>query len=131
MQVLKSKQSKFIRNMLVLAGLIGIVLIGWLLGHILRFSIPELWHPPLQDTDPGTRYVMEYEGIRRIVAVSASGLANLSEGNPPPLAFGALSGACSGTTYFTSLPAKCHTVDGRLVELRDSGPALILELQGK
>ena len=42
----KPKQVEFARNVLILAALIGVVLFSWLLGHILRFSIPAFWHPP-------------------------------------------------------------------------------------
>jgi hypothetical protein len=44
--------SKFIPNFVVLAAIVGFVLTGWLIGHILRYSTPALWHPPIQETDP-------------------------------------------------------------------------------
>ena len=109
-----SKQS-FARNLLVLATLIGTASLGWLAGHILRYSIPALWHPPLQETNPHikTGYEFEFEGERFILMPQENPWVRVyidgAQVKPPE--------QCAGHTYYTSLPAKCHTADGRLVRV--------------
>lgn len=113
------KRAEVFRNVLILATLIGLVLFSWLVGHILRYSIPALWHPPIQETDPQTEYGidLEFEGIRRLVV-----LPEMAPGNAQIQIYKrevqiTLPGRCLGYTYYTSLPAKCRTVDGRLVQV--------------
>jgi hypothetical protein len=68
------KPSKPILNVLVLAALIGTVLFGWLSGHILRYSIPAFWHPPIQETDPHIKngYQFEFESERILLTPQES-----------------------------------------------------------
>ncbi len=115
----ETKRGETVRKTLVLAALIGAVLFSWLLGHVLRFSIPALWQPPLQELNPQTEYGFEIElaGIRRLAVfpgLAPAGLATQLQRLPAP---GAPPGECQGLTYFTSLPAKCLTPDGRLIEV--------------
>jgi hypothetical protein len=124
----KPKRVEFARNVLVLAILVGLVLFSWLLGHILRYSIPALWHPPFQETDPQIKYGLEidFEGIRRSVV-----LPGLAPGGVPAQAqrseiWAAPPAECPGYTYYTSLPAKCRTVNGRLVQVRPTGSRILL-----
>jgi hypothetical protein len=124
----KPKRVEFARNVLVLTTLVGLVLFSWLLGHILRYSIPALWHPPIRETDPRIEYglALDFEGIRRSVV-----LPGLAPGNAPAPAqlseiWAAPPSECPGYTYYTSLPAKCRTVDGRLVQVRSSESRILL-----
>jgi hypothetical protein len=127
------KQAGILAKILVLVALVGLVLLSWLAGHILRFSIPALWHPPLPETNPRIRYgdEIEFEGIRREVVLT--GVApetwyariEVRAGQAP------MSADCMGLTYFTSLPAKCLTADGRLVIVQEFEPNVILIPRGK
>ena len=56
----ESKQSAFIRNILVLIVVIGLVLGGWLAGHILRYSNPMFWHPPIEEIVPVEKIGMHF-----------------------------------------------------------------------
>ena len=117
----KPKLFEFFRNILVLATLVGLVLFSWLFGHILRYSIPALWHPPLQETDPQIKVGVEFdlEGIRRMAVFTGIAAANVSPQSQLPAGLGAQPAMCLGFTYYTSLPAKCRTVDGRLVAVTE------------
>jgi len=129
----KPERVEVIRNVLVLAALIGLVLFGWLLGHILRYSIPALWHAPIQENDSQIKYGVEFQfdGIRRSVVLPGLAPAipvapvQIREGQKP------LPVACPGYTYYTSLPAKCRTLDGRLVQVGGVESNVILIPQGK
>jgi hypothetical protein len=125
------KRMETIRNVLILAALVGLVLLSLLLGHILRYSIPALWHPPIQETDPQIRYGVEFEGIRRLIIFP--GLALQTAPGPVLIreGWGAPPGECFGTTYYTSLPAKCQAADGRLVQAGGIESNVILILPGK
>ena len=120
------QRPKFILNLLVLTTVIGLVLTGWLAGHILRFSIPAYYHqqPPNPEVNPKIKigYEFEFEG-EPFVVVSPEGnplvQVFLSEGQMIPLE------RCLGATYYTSLPAKCHTADGKLVRVGVQGVQLI------
>ena len=69
-----SKSYKLILNVLVLVALIGTVLFGWLAGHILRYSNPAFWHPPIQETNPHIEngYQFEFEGEHLVLPPQAS-----------------------------------------------------------
>lgn len=107
-----NKQS-FARNLLVLAALIGTVALGWLAGHILRYSIPALWHPPIQEMNPQIRngYEFEFEDERFILTPQENPWVRVYIGRTRV----ELQERCLGITYYTSLPAKCQSVDGNLV----------------
>lgn len=55
---------KLIRNLLVLFSVIGLVLTGWLAGHILRYSIPahQFRHPPVPEFDLHLKNGNQFEG---------------------------------------------------------------------
>ena len=124
----KPKSVEFARNVLVLAILVGLVLFSWLLGHILRYSIPALWHPPVQDRDPQIKYGLEidFEGIRRSVVLPGLAPGGVPAQAQPSEIWAAPPAECPGYTYYTSLPAKCRTVDGRLVQVRPTGSRILL-----
>ena len=109
-----SKQS-FARNLLILVALTGTVLFGWVAGHILRYSIPSLWHPPVQETNPHIKngYQFEFEGEPLVITSPENPWVRIYFGSEllKP------SEQCEGLTYYTSLPAKCHTADGQLVRV--------------
>lgn len=128
-----SKRVEIIRNVLVLATLVGVVLLSWLFGHILRYSIPAFWQPPVQETDPQIKVGLEFEfeGIRRLAVLPGLAPVNGSVQFQFALAPGARPAECLGQTYYTSLPAKCRSVDGRLVMVREFESKFILIPQGK
>lgn len=112
------KWAKFVSNVLILAALAGTTSLGWLAGHILRYSIPALWHPPIQEMNPQIKngYQFEFEGEPFILTPQESPWARIYIGGAqmePPK-------RCLGYMYYTSLPTKCRFVDGELV--RDSLP---------
>jgi len=117
-----AKQSKLIPNLLVLITVIGFALSGWLVGHILRHTLPayQFQHPPIQEVDPNIKNGFESEGIRREAVLMGNPAVQvfLGEGS---LSLGeTLFQAYVGNTYYTSLPAKCRSVDGRLVIVGNS-----------
>jgi len=63
----------FACNLLCLAALIATASLGWMAGHIVRFSIPEyqFQHPPIEEINPQikTGYQFEFEGIRRLIVL--------------------------------------------------------------
>ncbi len=71
------QKSKLVPKILVLTALIATVSLGWLAGHILRFSIPALWHPPIEENNPQikTGFEFEFEGIRRLAVLPETSLA--------------------------------------------------------
>ena len=107
-----SNPPKLIRNLLVLTAVIGFALTGWLAGHILRFSIPELQHAPLKKIDPHIEngFQIEFEDQRFAITPQASPWVQVYLGGSQIDSMG----RCLATTYYTSLPAKCHTPDGEL-----------------
>jgi len=128
------KWGEFFRNMLILVMLAVAVMFSWLAGHTLRYSIPKLWHPPVQETDPHLEYGsdLEFSGIRR--AVVLPGLAPKAAASARIQVWvgqGTISNECMALTYFTSLPAKCLTPDGRLVVVGVPEPNVVLIPQGK
>ena len=129
----KPERVEVIRNVLILAALIGLVLFSWILGHILRYSIPALWHPPIQETDPQVRYgiELEFEGIRRLAVLPEMTPANTQAQTYILEVQITLPERCLGYTYYTSLPAKCRTVDGRLVQVGGIESNVILIPQSK
>lgn len=125
------KRITVFRNILVLAALVGMVLLSWLLGHVLRYSFPALWHVPIQETDPRIKVGMEleFEGIRRQVIFpenpSSMSMQNQERAVIPDLPL-ELPEECQALTYFTSLPAKCLAADGRFVKVGETGSILML-----
>lgn len=121
-----NKLPRLFLNLLILMTVIGLTLTGWLAGHILRFYIRELWHPPIEEIDPKIKIgdIFEYEG-RHIVASADTSSVRIYKDEElliQSLEFN----LCQGNTYYTSLPAKCHSVDGRLIEAGQLPGSLIL-----
>jgi hypothetical protein len=131
MMMEKQKRVEILRNILVLVALVGLVLLSWLLGHILRYSIPTLWHPPLPEMDPQIKYGFEFEGIRRSVVLPGLAPGNIAVQFQIRETQVMLPEECPGYTYYTSLPAKCRTVDGRLIQVGGIESNVILIPQGK
>lgn len=117
---------KLIRNLLVLFSVIGLVLTGWLAGHILRYSIPahQFRHPPVPEFDLHIKNgnLFDFEGIRRQVVLTGNPTARVSGNREAFDLRKIVLNECNGNTYFTSLPAKCHTPDGRLVQAGSAQP---------
>jgi hypothetical protein len=113
-----------ILNLLVLVALSGTVLFGWLAGHILRYSMPAFWHPPTRETNPHIKTGFEAElGSERSFHTLR---ANPWERVYIPGMQTAPPEACPGLTYYTSLPAKCQTVNGQLARVEGGPPGLTL-----
>ena len=114
-----SKPSKLILNLLVFITVIGLILAGWLTGHIVRHITPAYQHPPIEEIGPHikTGYLPESDGQLTIigtgdVTLDGSDIRVYSgQTVPHPQA------VCASLTYFTSLPAKCHTFDGQLARV--------------
>jgi len=117
-------------NLLILMTVIGLTLTGWLAGHILRFSMRELWHPPIEEIDPKikTGDIFELEGRRIDASADSSSVRIYVDGEllVQSLEFN----LCQGNTYYTSRPAKCHSADGRLIEVGQLPGSLILLDEG-
>jgi hypothetical protein len=108
---------KLVKNILVLITVTGFAVTGWLVGHILRYSNPALWHPPIEQIDPQIKNGFEFEGIRREVVFTRN-LALRVFPNEGRFYLGqVLLNPCAGNTYYTSLPAKCRSADGKLVRV--------------
>jgi hypothetical protein len=133
MQASGQQPSKLIPNLLVLITVLGFALTGWLVGHILRHSIPayQFQHSPIEEINPKIENGFQFDGIRRqatLMEESAQGLFT-SEGS---FFLGqALINACVGNTYYTSLPAKCHSADGSLVKVGSEEVRITLIPQDK
>jgi len=111
------------QKILVLITVIAFALTGWLVGHILRFSmmVYDIQHPPLEEINPQIKNGLESEGIRREVALTGN-LALQLLPNEGTLYLGqVLLDGCIGNTYYTSLPAKCRSADGKLVRVGGTG----------
>jgi hypothetical protein len=122
-----------LRRVLVLVTVAGTVVLSWLLGQALRNATPALWLPVVSEPEPQMLYRVEAEfaGIRRFVL-----LPGLAPGNALTQAqllevMEALPAECVGHTFYTSLPAKCRTADGRLVRIGGIESNVILIPQGK
>ncbi|MGD8404961.1 MAG: hypothetical protein PVJ21_14970 [Anaerolineales bacterium] len=100
------------QKVLVLIIVIAFILAGWLTGHILRFAFPTLWHPPAEKITPQIQNGFESKGIRREIVLSGAGVFT-SDGSTITGEF--VFGSCVGSTFYTSLPAKCRSVSGELV----------------
>lgn len=119
----QNSKINFARNILVLTALIAIVALGWLTGHILRFSIPSLGHPPLEESDPQIKTGLEKGGIRRqFVWTGVHGFS----GEGAVLSGEFSLAQCLGITFYTSLPAKCRSVDGKWVQVGNSGREFVV-----
>jgi len=112
-----TNKAKLTPKILVLIAVIALVLASWLTGHILRFAFPVLWHPPIEKITPQTENGFEFEGIRRKAALSGTPDLHIFP-NEGTLYLGQIIlGPCIANTYYTSLPAKCRSVNGKLVSV--------------
>ena len=118
-----SKQS-FVRNLLILIALTGTMLFSWLAGHILRYSILALWHPPIQETNPHIEngYQFELENKRLILPQQAGPWVSIGAGGMQLYP----SEQRVGMIYYTSLPAKCQSASGELVRVEESPSKITL-----
>jgi len=117
-------RSSFPRNLIILAVLIGTVLVGWLAGHILRYSIPALWHPPIRENGPRikTGIELELKGERIILMPQENLWIRVYIGGNQVEPFE----RCPGNMYYTSLPAKCRSANGELVRVGGNQREIIL-----
>jgi len=127
------RPSKLISNLLVLITVLGFALTGWLVGHILRHSMPayQFQHSPIDEISPKIENGFQFDGIRRQVVLTGESAwrAVTSEGS---FYLGqALFNGCDGNTYYTSLPAKCRSADGRLVKVEGNDSYIIVVLEDK
>lgn len=80
-------------NTLILIALFGMASLGWVAGHIIRFSIPADAHPPIPEIRPEERFNIEngfdfeFLGVQRNwfiqVASLSSSQAIVCISNPP------------------------------------------------
>ncbi|MGB7873082.1 MAG: hypothetical protein WBL25_01770 [Anaerolineales bacterium] len=126
-----SKSPKLIHNFLIFTAVVGLVFTGWLAGHILRHTTPAIQHPPVQELDPHIKNGFEPEGIRRqAVLMEISGMGVFT--NEGSFYLGqALFNGCVGNTYYTSLPAKCRSGDGKLVKVGGNDSYIIVVPEDK
>jgi len=122
-------------NLLVLVALVGLLIAGWLAGHVWRYSNPALWHPPIPEMNPQIKTGFEYEGIPRLAVFGKRLTAVENPASQPVRIWPEMGPAkrhdrCTGSAHFTSLPAMCHSAEGRLVRasMPDTNP-LILPLR--
>lgn len=115
-----------IRNALILSVLIGVTFIGWAWGHTMRYSIPtyqpapepQYWIPPAPENEIKTLNASEFnlEG-EFVFFLTLDGTQMQTDFS------GALSYSQSqfmGNTFYTSLPAKCQSFDGKLIPMGDT-----------
>jgi hypothetical protein len=117
---------RLIQNLLILITVIGFALTGWLAGHILRHSIPALWHPPIEERIPGEKIGSVFEAYTPQILGSVP-ITNWSVDVTPLM----MLNQCKSDVYYTSLPAKCQSVDGRLVQVGRQTVRLIPINEGK
>ena len=96
-----------IKNIMLLIALIGAVLFSWLAGHIMKHYIPELQHP--RESLPNEKIVGFPAYSPQIIG--GARIRNWGDSAWP---------ACKSDVYYTSLPAKCRSVDGRLIRVGES-----------
>jgi hypothetical protein len=124
------KLPKPIPKLLVLIALTCAVLFGWLTGHIIRFSIPvyQLQDSPIPKFNLHMKngYEFELQGIRRLaVLTESSTMSVFSDTGEAGLELFRIE-QCLGTTYYTSLPAKCNSMNGDLIRVGEAGLDIIL-----
>jgi len=92
-------------NLFIMVVLFGFVLTGWVVGDAIRHSKPEL-----------RRYPVETLSVKELSIFRAN----------PTHQFGGVTitnwvvpawRGCKDEVIYTSLPAKCHSMDGRLIEV--------------
>jgi len=103
---------RLIQNLLILITVIGFALTGWLVGHILRHSIPKLWHPPIEEIIPGEKIGNAFEAYTPQI-LGGVPITNWSVDVAPMM----MLSQCKTDVYYTSLPAKCRSADGKLVRV--------------
>jgi len=114
------------RNILVLTALIAIAAFGWTVGHILRFSISSLGHPPIEESDPRIKIGLEEGGIRRQFVWTGSPVVRGFSGEGAVLPGEFSLAQCPGITFYTSLPAKCRSANGELIRAGNSGGEFVV-----
>jgi len=128
----KVNQPKLIQNLFMLAFVIAFVFAGWLAGHILRFSMlaHDIQHPPVEEINPQIKNGLESEGIRRKIVLAIPAIGNFArDGSVVHDGFALES--CVGNTYYTSLPAKCRSAEGKLVRVGNNKSNIIFVLPDK
>lgn len=124
------KLPKPIPKLLVLIALTCAVLFGWLTGHFIRFSIPayQLQRSPIPEFNLHMKngYEFELQGIRRLAILTENSTMSIFSDTGEAGLEMFLAEQCLGTTYYTSLPAKCHNRNGDLVRVGEGGPNIIL-----
>ena len=100
-------KTKIALNILIFTALISTVSIGWMAGHIIRFSIPEFWHPPIEERIPGEKIGSAPQPPLLVERIQ------VTRWNVEVMPMRFLD-QCKTDVYYTSLPAKCRSIDGHL-----------------
>jgi len=122
----QNSKIRLARNIFVLTALIAIVAFGWTVGHILRFSISSLGHPPIEEIDPRIKTGLEEGGIRRQFVWTGIPAARVFSGEGAVIPGEFSPAQCPGTTFYTSLPAKCRSANGELIRAWNAGREFVV-----
>ena len=126
-----TNKPKLTHKILVLIAVIAFVLTGWLTGHILRFAFPALWHPPIEKITPQIQNGFESQGIRREVVLTENSDLRIFQNGGTLYLGQILLNPCGENTYYTSLPAKCRSASGELVQVGEDNFHIILTPEDK
>lgn len=111
--------SKPIQKTLVLLAVIGLVITGWIAGHIIRYSIALYLHPPIEEINPHIE--TGFEPAEIVLLEDSCVIVYVDEKMAVP------EEQCMALTYYTSLPAKCRNANGELVRVgRDESKGLLI-----
>ncbi len=98
------KKAKPARNFLIIITLTGLIFVGWAAGNNFR------------------KLFQERQGLGSLQSNTPQIIGRVPIQNWSPL----FSQECKDDVYYTSLPAKCQTVDGRLIEAGNDELDMIL-----
>ena len=107
------QKTKLALNLLILITLIGLVIVGWTAGDAIRKSFQERQYL-LESLSAEELGVFQTYTPQILVGVSITN-GNITAGQ-----------GCKDNVYYTSLPAKCQSVEGRLIQVGDIESNIIL-----
>lgn len=108
------QKSTFFLDLLILIGIIGFGLLGWIAGDAIRHSTPELRQYPLE--------YLSTEELSIFSSYPTHPLGGVLITNWDATAWM----TCKDEVVYTSLPAKCQSIDGRLIEVGGNKQPIML-----